>query len=298
MLEEDKKVFEFDDFLEGISKYGKSKISIQDKKALPFVKWVGGKRSILEEVKKYLPCEFKEYYEPFIGGGAMFFNLGNSKSYISDINLELITAYLIIKKDVKKLIDRLKEHKTFHCEDYFYKTRLNQFPNDPVEVASRFIYINKTCYNGLYRVNKKGEFNSPFGKYTNPKILDEENLLLCSKYLKNTIIRYGNFQDINPKKNDLVYFDPPYHQTYSGYSANIFDEAKQIELRIFCDQLTKQGVFFMLSNSDTSFIREQYSKYNINSIVAPRFINCKSNGRKGGQEVLITNYDTKRSNSK
>lgn len=283
--------YEFNDFLDAVAKESKSRLSLVDKKATPFVKWVGGKRSILPEIKKHFPSNFNNYYEPFIGGGAIFFDLGHKNSFISDLNLELITTYLVIKKDVVELINLLKKHKENHCEEYFYKIRSSQFLENPIEVAARFIYLNKTCYNGLYRVNKKNEFNAPFGRYKNPNIVDEDNLKLCHQYLKNADIKYQSYDAIKPKRDDLVYFDPPYHNTFLGYNANTFDESKQIELRIFCDQLTKKNVKFILSNSDTDFIREQYKSYKVFEITAPRFVNCKANNRMGGKELLILNYE-------
>ena len=272
-------------------KRSESRLKFMDRQATPFVKWVGGKRSILQEIKKHFPSQFNNYYEPFVGGGAIFFDLGHKNSFISDLNLELITTYLVIKKEVTGLIELLKKHKENHCEEYFYKLRSNHTLKDSVEVAARFIYLNKTCYNGLYRVNKKNEFNSPFGKYKNPNIVDEVNLMLCHQYLKNANIKFQDFNEINPKKGDLVYFDPPYQNTFLGYNANAFDESKQIELRCFCDELEKKNIKFVLSNSDTSFIREQYKSYNIFEITAPRFVNCKANNRTGHKELLILNYE-------
>ncbi|MGY0399965.1 MAG: DNA adenine methylase [Ostreibacterium sp.] len=285
--------YDLDSFLTAVAQESKNRVKIQEKKATPFVKWVGGKRSILPEIKKHFPDKFAGYYEPFIGGGAIFFDLAKKQSFISDLNLELITTYLVIKRDVNKLITLLKYHKEKHSEEYFYNLRSKQFLDDPTEVAARFIYLNKTCYNGLYRVNKKNEFNSPFGKYVNPNVVDEENLKLSHLYLRGVNIKYQDYKAIQPNKNDLVYFDPPYHNTFLGYNSTTFDERKQIELRQFCDQLTKRGVRFILSNSDTDLIREQYQAYNIFEITAPRFINCKADKRKGGKELLILNYDKK-----
>ena len=287
------KKYNFDDFLIARAKETQAKLSLLDGKASPFVKWVGGKRSILKDIKKHFPTSFNNYYEPFVGGGAVFFDLGAKNSFISDLNLELITTYLIIKKDVENLIQLLEIHKSNHCEEYFYKIREKQFLENAVELSARFIYLNKTCYNGLYRVNKKGEFNSPFGKYKNPNIVDVDNLRLCSSYLQNVSIKYQDYSQINPKTDDFVYFDPPYHNTFIGYNSNVFDENKQIELRKFCDKLTNKGVKFLLSNSDTEFIREQYKSYTIYEITAPRFINCKAENRTNGKELLILNYEKK-----
>lgn len=285
--------YDFNDFLIAVAKESQSKINLTNKKATPFVKWVGGKRSILSIIKQYLPLNFNHYYEPFVGGGALFFDLCKKNSFISDLNFELITTYLVIKKETKDLITLLNKHKKNHNEEYFYKIRNNQFPNNPVEIAARFIYLNKTCYNGLYRVNKKNEFNSPFGKYNNPNILDEENIKLCHLYLQGVNIKYQSYNKIEPSKNDLVYLDPPYHNTFLGYNPNIFEESKQIELRQFCDYLTTKGVMFILSNSNTAFIKQQYTSYKLYEIQAPKFVNCKADNRKSNTELLILNYDKK-----
>ena len=268
-------------------------------KATPFVKWVGGKRGIFSDIIKYVPSQYNHYYEPFVGGGALFFGMNHKKTFLSDTNQELITTYSVIKKNTDELLEKLKEHKKNHCETYFYKIRANQFPKHSVEIAARFIYLNKTCYNGLYRVNKKGEFNSPIGRYKNPNICDCENILNCKSHLNesNVTIQCQSFEKITPCKGDFVYFDPPYHQTYSGYSSDIFDESYQRKLRDVCDKLNKDGVFFTLSNSNTEFIQNLYAEYHINEIAAPRFINCKSNNRKNGKEVIVTNHETGRHSS-
>lgn len=286
--------YNFDDFLVAVAKESQSKLYLKNKKATPFVKWVGGKRSILADIKAYLPLKFSNYYEPFVGGGALFFALGKKNAFISDLNIELITTYLVIKRDIEELISLLKQHREKHSEEYFYNVRNEQFLDNPIELAARFIYLNKTCYNGLYRVNKKSEFNSPFGKYKNPNIVDRENLKLCHQYLQDVDIKYQSYNRIKPNKDDLVYFDPPYHNTFLGYNSNTFDENNQIELREFCDELTKKGIRFILSNSDTEFIRNQYKSYKIFEITAPRFINCKAKNRKSGKELLILNYANKK----
>jgi DNA adenine methylase len=280
---------DFSDFL--IPNKNQNKFSLANSKARPFVKWVGGKRGILPIIKKYFPMSFNNYYEPFVGGGALFFDLGIPNSFISDLNLELITTYLVIKKDIRDLINLLNKHKSNHSEEYFYKVRNNQFLNSPVEVAARFIYLNKTCYNGLYRVNKNNQFNSPFGRNNNPNIVDEENIELCHLYLQEVSIKYQSYSEIKPSKHDLVYLDPPYHNAFLGYNSNTFDEEKQIELRQFCDNLTANGVMFILSNSNTDFIKQQYESYKMHEILAPRFVNCKADNRKSNTELLILNYE-------
>lgn len=251
-------------------------------KAKPFVKWAGGKRNILKEIKEQFPAQFENYYEPFVGGGAVFFDLQHHKSFISDLNLELITTYLVIQNDVKNLINLLEGHQKKHSKSYFYNIREKQFLEDPIEIAARFIYLNKTCYNGLYRVNRKNEFNSPIGDYENPNICDEENLLLCHEYLQKVEIKHQSYDQIKPKKGDFVYLDPPYHNTFLGYNAIKFDGLQQTKLKQFCDQLRKNEVEFKLSNADNDFIRELYEDYNVVEITALRSMN-----RSKTKELLI-----------
>lgn len=265
-------------------------------KPFPFLKWVGGKRSLISELKARLPEKYSNYYEPFVGGGALFWELAPKHPHLSDMNFDLIMAYQVIKKDVDKLIEALKVHQKKHSEDYYYKVRSQHHLDDPIQIAARIIYLNKTCYNGLWRVNKKGEFNVPMGSYTNPNILFEDNLRNCSKALKSAVIEYKDYLKITPKKGDFVYFDPPYHPTdetsFTKYSKLDFTEKDQSDLADFCTELTKQGVYVMVSNSSTKFIKDLYKSniFNIGFVNAPRMVNCKPNGRNAVEEVLITNY--------
>ena len=265
-------------------------------KATPFLKWVGGKRSIIEELKKRVPNKFNRYYEPFVGGGALFFELLPKAAYLSDANLDLVLTYKAVQKDVEKLIERLKEHQKKHSDDYYYKIRAQHHLDDPIAVAARMIYLNKTCFNGLWRVNKKGEFNVPVGKYANPGICQEDNLRLCSNALKGVSIKYSEYQKVTPEEGDFCYFDPPYHPTnetsFTAYSKLDFTEKDQSDLADFCTSLHKQGVKIMVSNSNTKFIRNLYKSniFNIGIVNAPRLVNCKPNGRNAVEEVLITNY--------
>jgi DNA adenine methylase len=270
----------------------------------PFVKWAGGKSQLISEITKYLPNKFNSYFEPFVGGGALFFKLQPSKGIISDINPELINLYEVIKLNVEKLINDLKTHK--HEENYYYELRNADRDDDyknwsKIKKASRFIYLNKTCYNGLYRVNSKGYFNVPFGSYKNPTIVDETNLRACSTVLKDTEIILSDFTHIKEKTNngDFVYFDPPYKplnktSSFTKYFKEDFHEKKQIVLKELCDFLTKKDVYFMLSNSYTDMITELYKAYNINIVHAKRAINSKGNSRGKIKEVLITNYDRRK----
>lgn len=271
--------------------------SLPAKSASPFVKWVGGKRSVLSELIAHMPSKFNNYYEPFVGGGALFFALYKElkNAFLSDINIDLILSYQVIKKNPNSLISKLEEHADNHNEKYYYEIRSQHDLIDPVDVAARFIYLNKTCYNGLFRVNQKNEFNVPVGTYKNPDIVTKINIMLCSEALKNVSVLYKNYNEINPSCGDFVYFDPPYHPTtetsFTSYSKSGFTEKDQLELHDKYASLAKKGVHVMLSNSNTSFIKELYKNFNIVTITAPRVVNCKPNKRNSVEEVLIKNYE-------
>lgn len=277
---------------------GMKEVGDEPKAPYPFVKWAGGKRSIISELKDRLPVKFNNYYEPFVGGGALFFEIYSTlkKAYLSDVNFYLIMAYTVIKKDPKALIELLKKHAKNNSDDYYYKVRAWHELQDPIEISARFIYLNKTCYNGLYRVNKKGEFNVPVGKYPNPNIISEENIMTCHKAFKNVQIEYKDFSEIKADKNDFVYFDPPYHPTnetsFTAYSKLDFTEKDQIKLAEFAIALHHKEVKVMLSNSNTKFIKDLYksSIFKTKVVNAPRLVNCKGNGRNAVEELLITNY--------
>lgn len=268
--------------------------------ASPLVKWAGGKRQLLPELKNRLPINFQRYFEPFIGGGALFFNISPKDAYISDINSELINLYIVVRDNPQGLIQELSSHQ--NTLEYFTKIRAldrdsNYSKLSDVSRASRFVYLNKTCFNGLYRVNSKGYFNVPFGRYSNPNFLDKENLLAASEILSNTQIECANFDNILKfvQKKDFVYFDPPYiplSQTasFTAYSKENFGMKEQLSLKNLCDKLTAQGVYFMLSNSDTQHSNELYSNYNIEKIYASRFINSKAGGRGKISEIIVRNY--------
>jgi DNA adenine methylase len=267
--------------------------------AQPFVKWVGGKRSLLSSIKPLLPARFKNYYEGFVGGGALFFAVGTQARhcYLSDNNLDLIITYQVIKADPARLIDRLKLYAASHSKDEFYRVRAAECIG-PVEVAARFIYLNRTCFNGLYRVNKSGTFNVPLGDYKNPNIVQEENILACHKLLQNTTITYHEYDRIDPmpRAGDFVYLDPPYHPTtddsFTAYTKENFTEQDQSNLRDFALKLHKAGAYVMLSNSKTKFIADLYSDkaFRLHTVQAPRMVNCKPNQRGVVDEFIITNY--------
>ncbi len=266
-------------------------------KPKPFIKWVGGKRSIINELLKFIPKEITNYYEPFVGGGALFFEIHDKVyfSYLSDMNVDLIVTYNVIKNNYLELIEYLKIHQLNHDKEYYYQVRGKQSLENPIENSARFIYLMKTCFNGLYRVNKKNEFNTPIGDYLNPVICDEENLSAVSKVLVNAQIDYKDFTRITPSKGDFVYFDPPYHiiknDSFVNYIANGFDENDQIRLRDFALELSRNGINVMISNSNSRFIHDIYKKnFKINEIEAPRVINCKGDKRQSVFETIITNY--------
>ncbi len=266
----------------------------------PFLKWVGGKRQLLPELLKRIPIKINRYYEPFIGGGALFFKYQPSSASISDLNPELINVYKVVQCEVEALIEDLKQH--FYEEDYFYKIRDLDRSSDylklsPVQRASRLIFLNKTCFNGLYRVNSKGFFNTPFGRYSNPTILDAKNLRACSQVLKNVSISLASFDAIEDKitPKDFVYFDPPYvplstTSYFTSYDSEGFDLEMQNKLFELCERLHIRGVPFMLSNSCSTFVIEKYQKFQIELVSATRAINSKSSARGRIKEVIITNF--------
>ena len=276
-----------------------SQLTFLPTKPKPFVKWAGGKRQLVDILLSNVPPSFNRYFEPFVGGGALLFELQPQKAVISDINEELINAYKVIKDNVEELINSLKKHK--NTKEYYYAIRaINPKTLTPVERASRFIYLNKTCFNGLYRENSKGQFNVPFGKYKNPKICNEENLRAVSEFLNKIEITILNcdykITCEMAKSGDFVYLDPPYYPisktaSFTKYNKNGFSEEDQIELSEIFKDLDRKGCYVMLSNSNTEFIKKLYANYRIQEIKANRFINCKANRRgKSNIEVLITNF--------
>lgn len=270
--------------------------ALDTSKATPFVKWVGGKRSIIGELKSRMPKQYNNYFEGFVGGGALFFEMQPKHAFLSDLNFDLIMTYKVIQKDVEALIKLLKRHQSLHCEEYYYRLRSQHHLNEPIEIAARMIYLNKTCYNGLWRVNKKGEFNVPIGSYVKPAIVQEDNLRMCNKALQGATIEVKSYQDIQAQAGDFVYFDPPYHPTngnnFTAYSKLDFSEKDQADLADFCKTLHRNGVKVMVSNSYTPFITDLYKSniFKIDIINAPRAVNCKPEGRGAVEEVLITNY--------
>ncbi|MDD2402765.1 MAG: DNA adenine methylase [Clostridia bacterium] len=270
----------------------------------PVLKWVGGKRQLLSEIRKYIPKKITTYYEPFIGGGAVLFDIQPKQAIVNDINKELINLYEVIKDNVDSLIEDLRKHK--NEADYFYKIRVADRDKkvylnlSKVERASRVHYLNKTCYNGLFRVNQAGQFNSPFGRYNNPNITNEITLRAVSKYFNdaNIIFKCGDFEEgvKGIRKGAFVYFDSPYDpvsdsSNFTGYAKGGFDRNEQIRLKKLCDKLDNKGIKFLLSNSATDFILELYKDYNIEIIKAKRTINSNADKRGEVDEVLVRNYE-------
>lgn len=266
----------------------------------PFLKWAGGKRQLIKEIEKYIPNKIGTYYEPFLGGGAVLFYLQPKKAIVNDSNPELINAYVVIRDNVDELIIDLKKHK--NTKDYFYDIRkIDRTPEyhdlSNIEKASRLIYLNKTCYNGLFRVNSSGEFNTPFGNYNNPNIVNEHVLRSVSNYLNNNDIKFicGDFEDAvkGIRKGSFVYFDPPYapisdSSSFTGYTLDGFNNEDQKRLERLCNKLQERGVKFLLSNSTATSILELYNDYDIKYIDAKRNINSIGERRGEIKEILIT----------
>lgn len=294
----------------------------------PFVKWAGGKGSLLNQLNNYYPLELKNgkiecYIEPFVGGGAVLIdilqNYDVKEAYAFDINIDLINSYNVIKNNVEELITNLKllekEYLNLEKDDrkkYFYNIRKQynsyRITKDEMSLqkAIEFIFLNRTCFNGLYRVNKNGDFNVPMGNYKNPTICDEENLRALSELIKNVNFEYGDYKASQKyiKKNTFVYFDPPYRPLsitsgFTSYTKEDFDDENQKELALYYKELNNNNVKVMLSNSNPKntnkedcFFENIYKGFNINEVYAKRMINANSNGRGEISELLITNYES------
>jgi len=271
--------------------------------AKPFLKWVGGKRRVLPEIFKDMPEHFNHYYEPFVGGGALFFHLRSQgvllDDYItiSDVNLRLIRTYKAVRDDVEGLIERLEAYKARHSKEFYYALRdidIDRKRSD-VDVAAWMIYLNKTGFNGLYRVNKKNKFNTPFGRYKNPNICDTSNLRACNKALQNVEIKHAYFDHMrkNVKAKDFVYFDPPYvpvsvTSNFTAYTNGGFGSLEQAVLRDLAMELKNKNVYVTLSNSEHPLVRELYKGFNVRAIQVGRAINSKSSARGKVGEVIIS----------
>jgi len=267
----------------------------------PFLKWAGGKSQLLTELLARVPKSFNCYFEPFLGGGALFFGLQPKKARLSDNNSELINCYSVVRNNLDQLLEDLHKHK--YESEYYYTIRKSDRAPDfaslpAIARASRFIYLNKTCYNGLYRVNSKGQFNVPMGRYTAPTIVDEVNLRACSSVLANADVSVAAYDHVetSAEAGDFVYFDPPYlprnaTSNFTSYTEGGFAEAEHERLGDLCRKLNQKGVFFMVSNSHTRAIWEIYKGFNVSVVNANRSINSKAKRRGRIEEYIITNYD-------
>ena len=293
----------------------------------PFVKWAGGKGSLIPQLTNFYPYQLKDgiitkYVEPFVGGGAVLIDILQKyevkEAYAFDINIDLINCYNVIKSDVNELIAKLKQMESEFLnldsddrEKYFYDVRkeYNSYKISEVELntkrAAEFIFLNRTCFNGLYRVNRKGEFNVPFGKYKNPRICDSNNLTKLSQLLQNVVFKYGDYKKSSEcvDNTTFVYFDPPYRPLsvssgFTSYTKEDFNDENQKELASYYRELDSKDAKLMLSNSnpkntnkDDDFFEKIYTGFNINEVLAKRMINADCTGRGAISELLITNYE-------
>lgn len=279
--------------------------SILPRDAKPFLKWVGGKQQLLNQFESYFPQKYTRYIEPFIGGGATFFHLWNTyrtprQIFLFDNNEELINTYRIVRDELDELMKLLVNHQENHSKDYYYQVRsLDKcdIKLTNVERAARTIYLNRTCYNGLYRVNSKKQFNVPIGSYKNPRILYKEVLETANSALQNVSVEVMDFREIVnvAQAGDFFYFDPPYDPvsktaSFTGYTAGNFCHKDQKDLAEVYEKLTKMGCLCMLSNSYTSFILELYQNFTINVVNARRAVNSNADGRGNVKEVIVLNY--------
>lgn len=267
-------------------------MSIQTQTARPFFKWAGGKRAIISQIRPFIPAIYGTYHEPFLGGGALFYALAPTKATLSDCNADLITTYQAVRDTVDNVIARLRVHEKHHGADY-YKVVRAQHPTSTDEIAARFLYLNRTCFNGLYRVNRAGNFNVPMGRYADPHICDPDLLHQASRALQGQAILCAPFQDIHVRASagDLVYFDPPYMplsvtSDFTSYTADGFSYADHITLRDTADALVARGVHVLISNADTPLVRDLYKNWRIVPITAPRAINSNTTRRGMVSEIL------------
>lgn len=281
------------------------KMKKEKESLIPIVKWAGGKRQLLKDIIPLVPETFTDYVEPFIGGGAVIFNIRPRKATINDLNKELMNVYKVVKQNPNKLVSALEIHSLLNSREYFYKVRSQDRSETydkmtDIEKAARTIYLNRTCFNGLFRVNRAGQFNSPYGRYSNPKIVDISALSAMSKYFNDNDIKMTSldYREVlkGLEKGAFVYLDPPYmpvtsSSCFTGYTEAGFDRRQQIRLAEECSKLNDAGIRFLLSNSGHPFIRELYKDYEIITVKARRSINAISDRRGEVDEVLIRNYD-------
>lgn len=264
--------------------------------AKPFVKWAGGKRGLLPAIAPHFPTTFDRYFEPFLGGGAVFYHVDPVEAVLGDLNAELVTAYRVIRDHVEDLVAWLREQ-PFSEAHFLVLRALDPGQLGEVERAGRMIYLNRTCFNGLYRVNRDGRFNVAWGKQRDPLICDETNLRAVSRQLQRAIIFHRPHHAVTTLADpgDWVFYDPPYDGTYTGYTADGFDLAAQVHLADEFDELTARGVKAVMTNADTPIIRELYGRHTVRAIQAPRHISCKASTRRPAAEVVVTNEEAFRS---
>lgn len=257
----------------------------------PFVKWVGGKRSILPFLLFAFPTDITHYVEPFVGGGVVFLNTSYDTAHINDVNPKLITTYRAVRDNVEEVVDQVNyllasNNRTFYLE----QRRRFSTETNPVDIASLFIYLNKAGYNGMYRENSSGGFNVPYGGERSTMLVDKEHYQTISYLLQNVEITNYNFMDIEIRSDAFYYFDPPYHQTYNGYNKVRFDELEQQQLGEFVRSIDKCGGRFLLSNSDTGLIRDIYKGFEIQTVSSLRSVGSTRERRGRVDELLIRNY--------
>ncbi len=284
-----------------------TKPKLKKRTAKPFVKWVGGKTQLLPQLRNFYPLKFNRYFEPFLGGGAVFFDVQPKEAVLNDINTTLIAAYKHVQNRTNELVKLLRQiQNAYHAKsdeeqsEFYYEMRskYNSLRDGSIGKTAHLIFLNKTGFNGLYRESSNGGFNVPFGRYKNPAILDEENLFATANILANATLTALSFEEAvaDAKRGDFVYFDPPYHPTngtakFTNYHEKKFLEDEQVKLRDVFSELDKRGCYVMMSNSHTDFIAKLYGKFNKHVVLANRAINCKAEGRGKIKEYVITNYE-------
>lgn len=271
-------------------------------RAAPFVKWAGGKGRLLSQLRPLLPpgVARMRHVEPFVGGGALFFSRRPHRALLTDVNHALVETYRAIRQDVDRVVEALEELAERHCKERYYQVRESYNRKTRLAAprrAAMFIYLNKTCFNGLHRVNRKGEFNVPYGSYKNPRILNEEGLRQASKLLQAAELRCASFESLleHAKPGDFIYFDPPYEPisptaSFTSYARDGFSREDQRRLSEVFRALDRRGCKLMLSNSDVPFIRSLYRDFQVDTVAAPRAINCDATKRGKVTEVVVRNY--------
>jgi DNA adenine methylase len=263
----------------------------------PFLKWAGGKTQLLHELISRMPASYNVYFEPFIGGGALYFAVSPEEAVIADINEDLVNVYNVVRDNPEELLEALSSY--VNDKDFYYEVRAqDQDKLSPIDRAARLIYLNRTCFNGLYRVNKSGQFNVPFANYKNPNIVQSERIMTASNTLHRTKVFNASFEKVlvGAKEGDFIYLDPPYYpkdvySDFKRYNKEQFHENDHQRLAALYNELSDRGCYVMLSNSDTPFTRDLYKKWCVDTVYAKRMINSDSSKRGEVTEIIVTNYD-------